>query len=147
MDGCWVYLWFAVWLLVNRKRRVFFFLQRHGGLRMNGVCGGWFDVGFIFLGSCSCSCWRLFQIWIHVYFCFKLIFFISLKLIIQMLAFYNVNKKYFRQKQYADVAFFVVDSLWRDFFFFIKWLRGHFLILVYMPHKFQVCRQCTLLAI
>ena len=33
-------------------------------------------------------------------------FFISLKLIIQMLAFYNVNKKYFRQKHYADVAFF-----------------------------------------
>ena len=125
----------------------FFFQQRHGGLRMNGVWGGWFDLGFIFLGSCSCSCWRLFQIWIHVYFCFKFFFFISLKLIIQMLAFYNVNKKYFRQKHYADVAFFVVDSLWRDFFFFIKWLRGHFLILFYMPYKFQVCRQCTLLAI
>ena len=27
VDGCWVYLWFTVWLLVNRKRRVFFFFS------------------------------------------------------------------------------------------------------------------------
>ena len=33
-------------------------------------------------------------------------FFISLKLIIPMLAFYNANKKYFWGKHYADVVFF-----------------------------------------
>ena len=35
-----------------------------------------------------------------------LFFFISLKLIIPMLAFYNANKKYFWGKHYADVVFF-----------------------------------------
>ena len=117
------------WRIENKG---FFFLWRRGGLRMTGVCGGWFDLGFIFLSSCSCSCWRLFQIWIHVFFLFSFflnfkIFFISLKLIIPMLAFYNANKKYFWGKHYADVVlFFVVVSFLPEFFFFIKLLRGHF---------------------
>ena len=76
MDRCWVYLWFTVVAFGEYKTKVFFFLQRHGGLRMNAVCGGWFDLGFIFLGSCSCSCWRLFQIWIHDFFLFSFFFWI-----------------------------------------------------------------------
>ena len=97
MDGCWVYLWFTVWLLVNRKRRFFFFFSTAAWGIKDEWCFWrliWFRFyfsGFMFLFTLKIvpdlnSC--------HFLFLFYFYFF-KIDWSHADVAFYNVNKKIF----------------------------------------------------